>query len=79
MNLYVNLKKATNVIDNVTFKEGKKYEAFTQFHPSYEEYAPSPQVKNYIKALKKIANEKLSQSDCQKIANKALADYLEFK
>jgi hypothetical protein len=67
--LYVNLRKPTSVMNNITFNEGKSYVAYSDETPGLTPYVVYEEYEILLEALKRIANENLSAVDCEKIAS----------
>jgi hypothetical protein len=70
--LYVNLKKPTSVVNNITFNEGKSYLAFSDMTPGLTPYIHFNDYNLLLVTLKRIANENLSAVDCEKVAKLAI-------
>lgn len=70
--LYVNLRKPTSVINNISFREGRSFIAYSD--PSYglSTYIEISEFDRAVFLLRRIANENLSAVDCEKLAKRFL-------
>lgn len=70
--LYVNLRKPTSVVNNMTFREGKSFTAYSDPTHDLSTYIEISEFDRAVFLLRRIANENLSAVDCEKMAKRFL-------
>ena len=74
--LFINFRKAKNVVSNLTFNEHKMYEAHTASQPGYESYVDIDSFNKLKITLMRIATGDMNSNDSAALAKSTLKDVL---